>query len=127
MFDPRGPSFFELTRQALSSTTRGYDLLAEKFEYTPFRTPDELLEPLAAAAGEGGPIEAALDVCCGTGAVMRHLRPHCTERVVGVDLSQGMLDEAAKQLEDAPGDADVELIQGDFFEVDFDRQFDVLA
>lgn len=127
MFDPRGPSFFELARQALSSTTRGYDLLAEKFEHTPFRTPDEVLGPLAAVAGEEQPVEACLDICCGTGAVMRHLRPHCTERVTGIDLSRGMLAEARRQLEDAPGAAEIELIQGDFFARDFDRKFDVAA
>ena len=44
MFHPKGPSFFELVEQALSSTERGYDLLAPKFDYTPFRTPDEILE-----------------------------------------------------------------------------------
>ena len=50
MFHPKGPTLLELTKQALSSTTKGYDLLAEKFEYTPFRTPDILLEPLVAVA-----------------------------------------------------------------------------
>ena len=34
MFHPNGPSFFELVEQALSSTERGYDLLAPKFDYT---------------------------------------------------------------------------------------------
>lgn len=127
MFDSRGPSFFELARQALSSTTRGYDLLARKFEYTPFRTPDEVLEPLAAAAAEQGPIGSALDICCGTGAVMRHLRPRCTERVTGIDRSEGMLAEARRQLEQAAGDADVELIHGNFFATEFDQKFDVAA
>lgn len=125
MFDSRGPSFFELAEQALSSTTKGYDLLAEKFEYTPFRTPDELLGPLAEVAAEEGPIAAALDVCCGTGAVMRHLRPHCTERVVGIDLSEGMLEEAGRLVAEAPGDAEVELVRGDVFEMEFDEEFDV--
>lgn len=127
MFDEEGPSLFELAEQALSSTRRGYDLLAEKFEHTPFRTPDELLEPLAELAGKDGPVEAALDICCGTGAVMRHLRPHCTERVVGIDMSEGMLEQARRQLEEAPGDAEVELVRGDVFEMEFDEQFDVAA
>lgn len=127
MFDDKGPGFFELAEQALSSTQRGYDLLAEKFEHTPFRTPDELLEPLAKIAAKDGPVEAALDICCGTGAVMRHLRPHCTERVVGIDMSEGMLKEADRQLADAPGEAGVELIEGDVFEMSFDGEFDVAA
>ena len=44
MFRPGGPTFVELARQALSSVERGYDLLAPKFDLTPFRTHDELLE-----------------------------------------------------------------------------------
>ena len=125
MFDPKGPSFIELARQALSSTTRGYDLLAGKFEHTPFRTPEELLEPVAQVAAEGDGVGSALDVCCGTGAVMRHLRPICTERVTGIDLSAGMLAEARRQLRDAPGEAAVELIRRDVFEMGFEGEFDL--
>ena len=40
MFHAKGPTFWELAVQALSSTEHGYDLLAPKFDYTPFRTPD---------------------------------------------------------------------------------------
>ncbi|MCM2386961.1 SAM-dependent methyltransferase, partial [Streptomyces sp. CWNU-1] len=43
MFTSSGPTFRELTVQALSSIERGYDLLAPKFDATPFRTPDRLL------------------------------------------------------------------------------------
>ena len=128
MFDRRGPTFIELAQQALSSTTKGYDLLAPKFEYTPFRTPDELLIPLAEAVG--GPIDRALDLCCGTGAAMRALRPLCSKTVAGIDLSQGMLDEAARLLEadeTTQSDCETRLIQGDVLEMDFDEEFDVLT
>lgn len=125
MFDPRGPTFAELTRQALSSTTKGYDLLAPKFDYTPFRTPDELLGPMGKAIGPAGSIESALDVCCGTGAAMMMLRPLCTSHVTGIDLSAGMLDEAKRRLTSAPGEAQVRLIQGDALEMSFDSEFDV--
>lgn len=127
MFHPRGPGLLELARQALSSTTKGYDLLAPKFEYTPFRTPDELLGPLAQAAGEQSAIGSALDICCGTGAVMRALRPLCADHVTGVDLSAGMLAEAARQLEDSEGDAEIRLLQADALQMDFDAEFDVAA
>ena len=127
MFDPRGPTFFELARQALSSTTKGYDLLAPKFEYTPFRTPDELVEEMAQAVGPPGSIERALDLCCGTGAAMGALRSRCTESVTGIDLSQGMLDEAARRLQDAPGEAEIRLVQGDILEMDYDEQYDVVT
>lgn len=127
MFDPKGPSFAELTRQALSETTRGYDLLATKFEYTPFRTPDELLEPMLELIGGPRSIGSALDVCCGTGAAMSKLRAMCTDHVMGIDLSQGMLDEAARQLAEAPGDAEVRLERQDVLEMDFHEEFDVIT
>src|SRR5690349_2016310 len=98
MFHPDGPTFAELLRQALASTERGYDLLAPKFDRTPFRTPDGVLEGMVRVIGEPRSIGAALDVCCGTGAAMRHLRPLCRDRVVGVDFSAGMLAEAKAHL-----------------------------
>ena len=70
MFHPQGPSFLELARQALSSTEQGYDLLAPKFDYTPFRTPDWILETVADRLRPMGPFDGVLDVCCGTGAAM---------------------------------------------------------
>ncbi len=127
MFDPQGPTLLELARQALSSTTRGYDLLADKFEHTPFRTPDALIAPVIEIIGADGPVRRALDACCGTGALMRALRPVCTESVTGIDLSQGMLDEAARLLAHAPGAADVELLQQDVLSMDFVEAFDVVT
>src|SRR5580658_7046945 len=65
MFAKDGPTLFELICQALTSTSRGYDLLAPKFDLTPFRTADAVLEPSIQAIG---PVDSALDLCCGTGA-----------------------------------------------------------
>lgn len=127
MFHPEGPSLKELAIQAMSSTTRGYDLLAPKFEHTPFRTPDELLVPLADAVGADGCVEAALDICCGTGAAVRVLRPKCTSHVTGIDLSQGMLDEAARQVGAAPGTAEVRLLQENAMDMPFRDEFDVVT
>jgi SAM-dependent methyltransferase len=127
MFHPKGPSFGELVRQGLSSVERGYDLLAPKFEYTPFRTPNDLLKASLELAGEPGSVGSALDVCCGTGAAMRHLRPLCRERVVGLDLSQGMLDEARRLLADAPGEAPLELVRGDALELPWREEFDLVT
>lgn len=125
MFDPKGPSLLELARQALSSTTRGYDLLAPKFEHTPFRTPDVILEPMMEIAAADGPVGASIDLCCGTGAGMRKLRAITTDRVVGIDLSQGMLDEAERRLRDAPGEAALEFVRGDALKLDYDEEFDL--
>src|SRR5262249_364351 len=108
MFHPQGPTFWELTVQALSSTERGYDPLAPKFDYTPFRTPDEVLAVVAEQPRSLGPFTAALDLCCGTGAAMKVLRPLCSERVVGIDISAGMLAEARQRTRDDPGDARLE-------------------
>ncbi|GAA0584653.1 class I SAM-dependent methyltransferase [Paractinoplanes ferrugineus] len=80
--------------QALSSVERGYDLLAPKFDHTPFRTPETVLDATVAALAELGPFEDGLDVCCGTGAGLLALRPLCAGRVTGVDFSTGMLEKA---------------------------------
>jgi ubiquinone/menaquinone biosynthesis C-methylase UbiE len=129
MFHPRGPSFWELAEQALSSTVRGYDLLAPKFDYTPFRTPDFVLAPAIEAVAKQGPIEAALDICCGTGAAMQHLRLHCQRRLVGIDMSRGMLDVAAKNLdvdvERSTAPSHIELVQGDALDMPFESEFDL--
>jgi len=121
MYHEDGPTLRELAEQALSSTDRGYDLLAPKFDYTPFRTPDELLKRAAKITRKkGGTTARGLDLCCGTGAGVRWFRPLCTEKIVGIDRSQGMLDVAREKLEDAPGDAPIELRQGDALEAPFE-------
>lgn len=127
MFHPEGPTFLELMRQALASTERGYDLLAPKFDRTPFRTPDPVLAAMTDVIGGPRSVGSALDVCCGTGAAMAHLRPLCRERVVGVDFSAGMLAEARRRLADAPGDARVELVRGDALELPFRGEMDVVT
>lgn len=103
-FGPAGPSWWELTVQALSSTVEGYDRLAPRFDATPFRTPDAILERSLEAVGE---VEAALDLCCGTGAALGALASRA-ERLVGLDASAGMLAEAERRLPER-----AELVRGD--------------
>ncbi|WP_369244188.1 class I SAM-dependent methyltransferase [Streptomyces sp. R41] len=91
MFTPHGPTLRELAVQALSSVERGYDLLAPKFDHTPFRTPDSILDAVGRALRPMGPFDAGLDLCCGTGAGMGVLGTLCRESVTGVDISAGML------------------------------------
>lgn len=91
MFSPQGPTLRELTAQALSSVEHGYDLLAPKFDHTPFRTPDTVLDAVGRALEPLGPFATGLDLCCGTGAGMEVLRELCHESVTGVDISAGML------------------------------------
>jgi ubiquinone/menaquinone biosynthesis C-methylase UbiE len=94
VFSPQGPSVRELCRQALSSVERGYDLLAPKFDHTPFRTPPEILDATAEALSGLGPFGSGLDVCTGTGAGIGVLASVCQGPVTGVDFSAGMLDRA---------------------------------
>ncbi|MFD3551241.1 class I SAM-dependent DNA methyltransferase [Streptomyces goshikiensis] len=109
MFTSQGPTARELAVQALSSVERGYDLLSPKFDRTPFRTPDRMLdaveETLALREGSFG---AGLDVCCGTGAGLGMLRRLCRDRVTGVDVSAGMLAQAARAHPDG-----VDLVRAD--------------
>nr|WSY57091.1 class I SAM-dependent methyltransferase [Streptomyces sp. NBC_00886] len=91
MFSPEGPSLRELAVQALSSVEHGYDLLAPKFDHTPFRTPAPLLDAVASMLRRIGPFDDGLDLCCGTGAGADVLTKVCRESVTGVDFSAGML------------------------------------
>jgi ubiquinone/menaquinone biosynthesis C-methylase UbiE len=86
----------ELCIQALSSVERGYDSLAPKFDYTPFRTPESVLEATVQALAEAGPFGTGLDVCCGTGAGLSVLRRLCQGPITGVDFSEGMLEQARR-------------------------------
>ncbi|MBX2802727.1 MAG: class I SAM-dependent methyltransferase [Myxococcales bacterium] len=125
MFAPDGPTFRELFRQAMSSTRGGYDLLAPKFDSTPFRTPDALLQCVVQQLVAGPSFATALDVCCGTGAVMGHIKPLC-QKVVGIDFSPGMLAEAERRLASVEG-GDVGLVRGDAMALPFDGGFDLVT
>jgi SAM-dependent methyltransferase len=79
----------------------GYDLLAPKFDRSPFRTPDGVLDATAGALRPLGPFGRGLDVCCGTGAGTGVLGSLCQEAVVGLDFSAGMLAQARAAHPDA--------------------------
>ena len=102
VFTPQGPTLRELAVQALSSVETGYDLLAPKFDRTPFRTPDRVLDAVADALAPLGPFGTGLDLCCGTGAGVDVLRRICGEQVLAVDFSAGMLDAARAALAAEP-------------------------
>ncbi|MCB5906307.1 class I SAM-dependent methyltransferase [Streptomyces pinistramenti] len=125
MFTREGPTLRELTQQALSSVERGYDLLAPKFDHTPFRTPDAVLDATAAAVRELGPFHSGLDLCCGTGAGMGVLRQVCRTRAVGVDLSAGMLTVARRAQPVADGGPRVNWVRGDARALPFGPVFDL--
>jgi SAM-dependent methyltransferase len=125
MFHPKGPTFYELAVQALSSTERGYDLLAPKFDYTPFRTPQEIVDAVGARLEALGPFGRGLDLCCGTGAGLHMLRPLCRELTVGIDISRGMLEVCRQQTADLPGKTEIDLVRGNVLALPFGEDFDV--
>jgi SAM-dependent methyltransferase len=118
MFHPNGPTFWELARQALSSTERGYDLLAPKFDVTPFRTPELVLETARAYIHDCLKPTRVLDLCCGTGAVLQSLT---YEHAVGLDTSRGMLAVAKKN---APAAA---YVRADVLHPPFQAAFDLVT
>ena len=114
-----GPTFLELAQQALSSTVEGYDLIAPKFDESPFRTPEPVLKALRDHIGN--PADA-LDVGCGTGDLLEVLAPLCSGRVVGLDFSPGMLRVARQRL-----GSRVELLLGDILHYTAREEFDVVT
>ncbi|TGN75625.1 class I SAM-dependent methyltransferase [Streptomyces bauhiniae] len=122
MFSPEGPTVRELAVQALSSVERGYDLLAPKFDRTPFRTPVSVLDAVAKALGPVGPFEDGLDLCCGTGAGLAVLGGLCRRSVTGVDFSAGMLEVARRGLGEG-----VALVRADARALPFTGAFDLVV
>ncbi|GAA1420071.1 class I SAM-dependent methyltransferase [Streptomyces thermospinosisporus] len=125
MFSPEGPSLRELAVQALSSVQRGYDLLAPKFDATPFRTPDAVLDATASALQRMGPFGTGLDLCCGTGAGIGVLQRVCRERVTGADFSAGMLAVARRRVRGAG--PPVDLVRADARALPFGPAFDLVV
>src|SRR5579872_5372278 len=119
VFSPHGPSARELIKQALSSVEGGYDLLAPKFDHTPFRTPDAVLDATAGALRPHGPFGRGLDVCCGTGAGLRVLSSACRGPITGVDFSTGMLAQARR------AHPDVSWVRADVRALPFAGAFDL--
>ncbi len=94
----RPPTFWELAVQATTSTRQGYNLLAPRFELTPYATPRWLIEACLVRVEQlHGPLERSqargLDLACGTGRAALVLADYCG-RVDGVDFSPFMLAQA---------------------------------
>ncbi|MEG3628328.1 class I SAM-dependent methyltransferase [Streptomyces poriticola] len=125
MFSPEGPTARELAVQALSSVERGYDLLAPKFDHTPYRTPDAVLDAVATALAAMGPFDSGLDLCCGTGAGTDVLARVCRGSVTGVDFSAGMLAVARERA--APAGPAVSWVRADARALPFTSAFDLVV
>ncbi|GAA4791499.1 class I SAM-dependent methyltransferase [Streptomyces ziwulingensis] len=125
MFSPEGPTLRELAVQAMSSVERGYDLLAPKFDRTPYRTPDRVLDAVASALEPLGPFGTGLDLCCGTGAGTDVLARVCRGRVTGVDFSEGMLTVARERAR--PAGAAPAWVRADARALPFAPAFDLVV
>lgn len=126
MFHPQGPSLVELCVQALSSTRGGYDLLAPKFDFTPFRTPAPVLAPVVPVIQERE-TRRMLDLCCGTGAVIESA-PSAIVHRIGLDFSRGMLQQARQKLcVGANRVPDLGLVQADALQMPFGAVMDVVT
>ncbi|MYX29462.1 methyltransferase domain-containing protein [Streptomyces sp. SID8381] len=125
MFSPEGPTLRELAVQALSSVEHGYDLLAPKFDHTPFRTPASVLDAVGSLLARTGSYDDGLDLCCGTGAGLDVLARVCRGTVTGVDFSAGMLDVARER---APRAAvRTALVRADARALPFTAAFDLVV
>ncbi len=125
MFSPEGPTLRELAVQALSSVERGYDLLAPKFDHTPYRTPDRVLDAVASRLAPLGPFGRGLDLCCGTGAGVGVLTRLCRDGVTGVDFSAGMLSVARAR--PAPAGPEATWVRADARALPFGAAFDLVV
>ncbi len=99
----RGPSTMELFIQATSSTKQGYNLLAPRFDATPYATPESFIARALQRAQMRFPIRDlgprwAADLACGTGQATRQLATSF-ERVDAYDFSPGMLQQASELTE----------------------------
>jgi len=104
------------TGAVFENTAQVYDLIYE-FNGKDYRTESEVIEQLIRLRAPGA--KTLLDVACGTGGHLVHLRQPFD--VAGLDLDEGMLDIARRRL---PG---VELVNGDMRSFDLGRKFDAVV
>lgn len=105
-------------------TTTNYDPIAEQYKRSkqqPWRTFVECFTLLELAGDPQG--LSVLDVACGEGFYTRLLRERGATRVMGVDLSQGMIELAQSQ--EAQHQQGIEFIVGDARELPVVEQFDL--
>ncbi|MGJ0508612.1 MAG: class I SAM-dependent methyltransferase [Methylocystis sp.] len=104
--------------------TTDYDPIAEEYrraKQQPWRTHIEAFTLGALLPDLTG--KSVLDIACGEGYYTRRLRRLGAERVMGVDLSAGMIDLARQQEAAEPLGVDYRV--GDGKHLDFDAEFDL--
>lgn len=112
----RPPSFWELAVQATTNTRQGYNLLAPRFELTPYATPTWLIECCRQRADQLYPLCSSqargADLACGTGRALFDLQRSCS-RVDGYDFSPRMLAVARQRAAASGNPAAFSLIETD--------------
>jgi SAM-dependent methyltransferase len=111
-----------LAVQATTNTRQGYNLLAPRFDLTPYATPTDLIEACRARVDALYPIDRRLsrgaDLACGTGRATRVLHRSCA-LVDGYDFSPLMLDVARRRTIPSEGKTgSFRFIEADLAEVD---------
>lgn len=104
--------------------TTNYDPIAEQYKRSkqqPWRTFIELFTLMDVVGDPRG--MTVLDVACGEGFYTRMLRERGAARVIGVDLSQGMIDLARSQ--EAHHQLGIEYFVGDARELSETETFDL--
>ncbi|MBS0208840.1 MAG: class I SAM-dependent methyltransferase [Planctomycetes bacterium] len=105
--------------------TTNYDPIAEQYKRSkqqPWRTLIECFTLMELVGDLNG--VAALDVACGEGFYTRLVRQRGAARVVGVDLSAGMIDLARSQ--EAQQQLGIQYVVGDARELAFTQEFDLV-
>lgn len=87
-----------------------------------YRAPPVIAEAMAGQLGPAEPIHRILDLGCGTGLCGPLMRPYASE-LVGIDLSQGMLEQALSRGYDALYVAELQ----DFLEKQPQASFDIIV
>lgn len=105
--------------------TTNYDPIAEQYKRSkqqPWRTFVESFTLMDLVGDPRG--KSVLDVACGEGFYTRMIRQRRAERVVGVDLSRGMIDLARRQ--EIQHQLGIEYVVGDARELDGTDTFDLV-
>jgi len=120
------PTFFELLNQSLQDVEGGYDLLAPKFDHSPYVTPNFILQPFfERIKKEEKDFQSGIDICSGTGAASVDLAKICSQNFTSLDLSQGMLDQCEKKINSTSPSAQLSFVKGDALDMPFKNEFDI--
>jgi len=120
------PTFFELFRQSMQNVEGGYDMLAPKFDHSPYVTPDFILNPFfKKIRSENISFQRGIDICCGTGAGSLHLLNYCSKKMTALDLSAGMLEQCEQKIQNQNPKIETEFVKANALEMPFENEFDL--